>query len=218
MMPDTDRCRVVTIAFTDGARAEEIGRRVATDLGFRYVDDQIVERAAEMAGVTAAEVAAVEHSQPLIGRILAALAMSAAMDPSGAGVVALAEADPSPAYRALIREVILQTAGEGDVVIVAHGAGVLLAGMPGVVRVFVTASSEVRTARIAGEQHCSAKEAARIVEKTDRERAAYLQRFYGVSREQPTQYDLVLNTDRLAADDAARIIAFAAGVPAIVCA
>jgi len=215
MMPDTDRCRVITIAFTDGAQAEEIGQRVATELGFRYVDDQIVERAAEMAGVTPAEVAAVEHSQPLIARILAALAISVATDPSGAGAVALAEADPAPAYRALIQEVILQAAAEGDVVIVAHGAGVLLSGVQGVLRVFITASNEVRTARIAGEQRCSAKEAARLVEKTDRERAAYLQRFYGLPREQPTHYDLVLNTDRLASDDAARIIAFAAGVPVL---
>ena len=96
-MSNTNRCQVITIAFADGARAEEIGRRLATELGFRYVDDQIVERAAEMAGVTPAEVAEVEHARSLVTRILTALATSAVHDPTWVGAVALAEPDPSPA-------------------------------------------------------------------------------------------------------------------------
>ena len=47
-MSDTNGCRVITIAFADGAHAPEIGRQVALDLGFRYVDDQIIERAAAL--------------------------------------------------------------------------------------------------------------------------------------------------------------------------
>ena len=95
MMSEIDGCRVVTIAFTDGARAEEIGRRVANELGFGYVDDEIVARAAAMAGVSPADVAAVEHSQPLITRILTAMAMGAAPDGSGMPAAALVE-KPSP--------------------------------------------------------------------------------------------------------------------------
>jgi hypothetical protein len=38
----------------------------------------------------------------------------------------------------------------------------------------------------------------------------YLRRFYDVKDELPTQYDLVLNTDFLSADQAVQLIAFAA--------
>jgi cytidylate kinase len=210
MMSDTHRCRVITIAYTDGAQAETVGRRVATALGFRYVDDQIVERAAELAGATPADVAAVEHSQPLVARILAALAMSAASDPSGMTAVALAEADPSPAYRALIREVIRRTADAGRVVIGAHGAGILLADRPDTLRVLITASLVVRIRRVSIERGIAERDARKAVVRADRERTAYFQRFYDVREERPTQYDLVLNTDSLTPEQATSVIHAAA--------
>ena len=37
-------------------------------------------------------------------------------------------------------------------------------------------------------------------------RADYIKRFYGVGEELPTHYDIVINTDRLAPTDAARLI------------
>lgn len=206
MMRERNRCRVLTIAFTDGARAEEIGRGVATELGFRYVDDEIIERAAEMAGVSPADVAAVEHSQPLIARILTAVAMGAAADPSGMTAVALAEADPSPGYRGLIQEVIRQTADAGRVVIGAHGAGVLLAGRPDTLRVLITGSPAVRARRVAMERSMDERAAEKAVARADQERAAYLRRFYNVHEELPTHYDLVLNTDVLTPGWAVRAI------------
>ena len=38
---------------------------------------------------------------------------------------------------------------------------------------------------------------AKVIKKGDAARADYIQRFYGVSAEVPTQYDLVINTDKL---------------------
>ena len=43
----------------------------------------------------------------------------------------------------------------------------------------------------------------------DRGRAVYLERFYGVKRGLPTDYDLVINTDRLPIADAAALVAAA---------
>jgi cytidylate kinase len=44
------------------------------------------------------------------------------------------------------------------------------------------------------------------VQETDRARADYLKRFYGVSREEPTHYDLVVNTDVLGHEEAVDLI------------
>ncbi|HXJ62921.1 MAG TPA: cytidylate kinase family protein, partial [Actinomycetota bacterium] len=52
---------------------------------------------------------------------------------------------------------------------------------------------------------------AKAVKDSDAARRDYLKRFYGVADESPTHYDLVLNTDKLAVDQAAELISVAAG-------
>ena len=57
----------------------------------------------------------------------------------------------------------------------------------------------------------SEADATRSVDEADAARADYLKRFYGIKHELPTQYDLVLNTDRLGTDDAVALVTRAAG-------
>ena len=50
------------------------------------------------------------------------------------------------------------------------------------------------------------------VENADAARADYLNRFYGTKAELPTQYDIVVNTDRLSSShDAVALVLLAAG-------
>jgi cytidylate kinase len=44
------------------------------------------------------------------------------------------------------------------------------------------------------------------MKRGDAGRADYIKRFYGIGTEQPTHYDVVINTDKLTPDDAARLI------------
>jgi hypothetical protein len=73
--------RLVCLSSTDAAMGAQVGRLVADALGFRYVDEQIIARAAELAQVDPAVVAAAEKRQPLLDRILDKLA--AAQDMAG---------------------------------------------------------------------------------------------------------------------------------------
>jgi len=77
--------------------------------------------------------------------------------------------------------------------------------------VLVTAPAEIRTQRIAEARGADAAQAAKELKRSDEARAAYLKTFYGVERELPTHYDLVLNTETLEPDVAAEIVARAAG-------
>lgn len=63
-------CRVISISRPLAAGAEEIGHAVANELGFRYVDNEIVTWAAEKAGVSAETIESVERTPPLMDRIL----------------------------------------------------------------------------------------------------------------------------------------------------
>ena len=200
---------VVTIAMTTGARAEQIGRIVADHLGFRYVNDEIIDRAAGHAGVARQAVAEVEHSPTLISRIMNSLAAGMSAEWAGSSL-APEEIDPSASYRRLIQDVIREVAAQRRTVILAHGASILLANVPGVLRVLVTASPETRAGRVATELGHDAREAAREVQRSDRERQAFFKRFYDLDEELETHYDLVINTDVLSPEAAARLIAYAA--------
>src|SRR5438094_378641 len=109
---------------TSGRSAADARTNVAGLLGFRYVNDEIIDRAAEHAGVSRREVAEVERSPSLIRRIMTAMG-SAPLSEFGAGLLAAEEIDASPSYRRLIQEVIREVAAQGNVVILAHGASIL---------------------------------------------------------------------------------------------
>jgi len=112
--------------------------------------------------------------------------------------------------RSLIKRAIATEASQGGVVIVAHGAAIALAGDERALRVLLTASPEVRAHRLAELQGLDLDEAKKSIERSDRERAAYFKSFYGIDRELPIHYDLVINTDRISATSAAALISEAA--------
>jgi cytidylate kinase len=201
--------RVVCISRSLAAGGEEIGRRVARELGLRFADEEIIVRAAEKAGVSPELVAEAEHTSSLITRILEYMGQTP-VDPVGWSASAVLQAPTKTSYHGLIERMVRETANEGDVVIVAHGASVPLVGTKGLLRVLVTASPRVRAERLAREVKVDAAEAKKAIAESDRQRKEYLRRFYNVRQELPTHYDLVINTDVLTLPQAARLVVSAA--------
>lgn len=200
---------VICISRSLGAGGEEIGRSVAAELEFRYADEEIIVRAAQEAGVSPETVAEAERTPGLITRILESMARTPPVTEGVAGT-ALAQPQVTPNYEGLIERVIHDMAGEGNVVIVAHGASLPLADSDGVLRVLITASPEVRAERLAKNSDLDGSRARKAIQESDRQRQEFLKRFYNVGRELPTHYDLVVNTDVLPPTLAARLIATAA--------
>ena len=182
---------------------------MAEELGFRYVDDEIIARAAEKGGVSPSDVADAQRRKSLLHRVLDSLGSDLGAEASGLS--------PPPALRddslqRLVVDVVEELAGQGNVVIAAHGASFVLAGVPDVLRVHVTASPEVRSERITASAGLDRQAAVKSIRDSDRSRTDYLSRFYAIENEQPTHYDVVLNTDRLRITDAAEIVARAASL------
>jgi cytidylate kinase len=208
--------RVVCISRTMAADGEGVGELVAGRLEFRYVDEQIVALAARSAQFDPALVAAAEHRQPLLKRLLEKLPSARGV----AGVVTFATGVPVDAFagaacgsraapeemRALIRAAIHEVARAGRAVIVAHAASMALARVEGVLRVLVTAPAEVRVQRLVAAQGLSAAEAEAAIAASDLARRDYFSRFYAVKEELPTHYDLVLNTETLTTEQAAAAV------------
>ena len=205
-------CRVVCISHATGAGGAEVGRLVADRLSFLYVDEEIVASAAARGGLEPRDVADEERRKSLAARILDALAQSGEAAALGVAPPYRHGDDPtSEDIRALIRETIVQTASRGNVVISAHAASHALERGADVLRVLVTASPATRAARLAQAEGIEESKAARAISDADAGRRDYLKRFHDVSEEQPTHYDLVLNTDALSIGDAADAVVCAAG-------
>jgi hypothetical protein len=196
---------VVCISRAWGAGGEEVGRLVAYRLGFFFVDEQIITRAAELGGIDPEAVVEEERRKPLFAGLLDYLT-------EGGAALALApvppvwDEPPSDAVRSFIREAVREVAERGKTVIVAHAASHAVGPGDDVLRVLITASPETRAQRLAETEDDPVK----TIKQSDVARADYLKRFYGIREELPTHYDLVINTDTLSVDDAVALIVEAA--------
>jgi len=204
--------KVICISTTYGANGEEIARSVADELGFRLVNEEIVAQAAEQAGVERHVMADVERRSTLIDRVVHKL-LGASSSSVALGFAAPPIVDsgaPADSLRSLIRTVIEEIASSGDAVILAHAASHALADRADTLRILTTAGPNTRRDRVSVADKVTEKTAEKRVADSDASRADYLKRFYEVSPELPTHYDIVLNTDRLSIEQSVDIIIRAA--------
>ena len=211
--------RVICISHTDGGGGEAIGREVASGLGYRYVNDEIIAEAARIARVDPKVVAATEQKQTFLQRILDSLA--SAQESLGPAALAAGFAVPiapeavsrradKDDLRSLIRAAIHEVGKEGDAVIGAHAASFALAGKPGVLRVLVTAPDRIRVRRIGKERALPESVAEDEMQNGDRGRRDYMRTFYDCDEELPVHYDIVVNTEVLSTAQGAALIIAAA--------
>jgi cytidylate kinase len=196
--------RAVALSQVDGAGGESIGHEIAEKLGFTYLNESVVARVAQDQGVDLAAVTSAEQRKPFFDRLLEAAAGSG-MGDTVADWPQYA-VDQTDQFLALIRNAVRDAAERGNVVLVAHAASYACADRPDVLRVCITAPLSVRASRLAVGDGITDKEAARFLRRSDLGRASYLKRVYGVDKESPTDYDLVINTARLAADAAVSLV------------
>ncbi|MCC6419270.1 MAG: cytidylate kinase-like family protein [Gemmataceae bacterium] len=207
--------RVVSISRQVGTAGDEVASAVAAHLGFRVIDYQVIQAAAQEAGVSPETVSEAEHTPSLMTRILEALARNPSMPVA-------AWADPLPLtasplvtssdYRRFVEDVIRDVADQGQCVIVGHAAQVILAGRLDALRVLITGSRQFRCRRIMAGMGVDEKTAFKTVERTDHERLDYFNRFYDTGWLSPCTYDLCLSTDHLNPAQAADVIAHAASL------
>jgi hypothetical protein len=205
------RFTTVCVSSEDGAGGLAVAMLAARALELRVIDEDIVTQAALEAGVDRDVLADVEVRRSKLTRMLEGLSFADV----GAGYVvpealAMRSQPAGDDLRGLIRSVIEDTARAGGVMIVSHAASLALAGRDDTLRVFVTASPETRCERLASTLGLDTGEAERTLKRSDAGRADYIKRFYGIGSEEPTHYDLVVNTDRLTAADAAELVIEAA--------
>lgn len=183
---------VITVARQLGSAGTWVATRAAEELGYEYVDRQLVFAAAARAGVPEVALAQIDEFG-----LLSPAPVREAHD----------------AYLKALLTVIVEAARRGNLVIGGYGGQLILSDFPGAFHVQVIAPFARRAGRIAERQGVSLSTAESLVRAADRRRALYLRRYYGVDWLDPGLYDLVVNTGRIEPPAAVRLIVEAVRAP-----
>ena len=197
---------LITVTRQYGSGGSAIARLVAEGLGWTVIDNEFVDEVARRAGLPPEQVAALEERTPgLLERLARALAVaSPEMFVTTAGVPR-AE-DEEGAITRITERIIADAAADGRVVLVGRGAQAILAQRPEALHLYVVASRPWRARLVVQRLGVDPSEADRQLDETDRQRDRYVKEHYGRIREDPTNYDLVINSERLTIEGAAALV------------
>jgi Cytidylate kinase-like family len=104
-------------------------------------------------------------------------------------------------------QTILRLAGLGRTILVGRGANVITARLPNVFHVRLVAPLATRIRHTANYYQLNEPEAAKFVREQDNARRRYVRRYFNCEIDDPTLYDVTLNTGRLDFARAAELIA-----------
>lgn len=198
---------VITVSRQYASGGSEIAALVARRLGWDLIDNEFVDRVAQLAGLPRDEVERREERvEGFVDRLARALAGSSPELFMTAGA-ATATAAPSEEEIVRVTEVVIAEAVQHDrVVLVGRGAQAYLGQRSGTLHVYCVAPLEVRIQRAMERLKVDRKEAEPTMHEIDEGRRRYVKTHYGRQWGDPTNYHLVVNTDAFTYDQCADLI------------
>jgi cytidylate kinase len=186
----TRRC--VALSRLPESAADELGRRVAEELDYGFFGIEIVDRIAREAGIRRQLVAGVdEHVRTGIDRYVT--------DSFSSG--AFTESD----YLRAVVQTVLTLSERGMAVILGRGSPFILTGDQAL-RVLVVADRAKRVESLAAREGLGRSAAEGRLAEMEADRHEFLQHHFGVDPDDPTLYDLVVNTGTLGLDGAVKLV------------
>jgi cytidylate kinase len=192
---------IITISHQMGAGGPEIGMAVAQRLGYRYVDHELLQDAVRRYGLAEEKLSHLDEAKP---------SLFERFDTE------------TRHYITILQTTLLEFAETDNVVLMGRGGQWLLRGIPHALRVRVIAPFEhrvrqwvKRSAELAGETP-GHRAAAELVRRDDTEKKGRMRYLYEVDIDDPTLYDLVINTEKLPGAAVVDMIERTAGHPALV--
>jgi cytidylate kinase len=198
---------LITISRQYGAGGSEVAALVARALGWRVVDNELVERVAARAGLAPEDVAQREERvstfiERLASTIVAATPELVVPPEAGGTAPTLSETDLVRVTERVVEEV----ATEGRVVLVGRAAPAVLARERDAIHVKLVAPRDWRIRAVADRLGIPLEEAASLTDETDRNRARYHKQHYQRDWNDPANYHLVINTAAVGLDGATDLV------------
>jgi CMP/dCMP kinase len=197
---------LITVTRQYGAGGSQVAELVARTLAWTVIDNEFVDEVARRAGLPAAEVAQREERAP---GLLERLARTLAAASPELFITESAISDVERDEKAIVRiseRIIHEAAAIGRVVLVGRGAQAILALHPDALHIYLVASKPWRMKLAVDRLGVDPAKVEKELEETDRRRDQYTKTYYNRTRADPTNYDLVVNAERLGLDGAAEMV------------
>lgn len=193
--------KIITIGRQFGSGGFEIGKQLASELGYEFYDKEILVHAAEQSGLHIDLLK--KNDEKRTSSLLYTLATGGGY--YGAHVTGAENTIGTQLYIAQVNA-IKSLASKGNCVMVGRCADYFLEGLCDLTTIFVSASDRFRIERITSERGVSEKEAADLMKKTDRSRASFYNSTTGRKWGEAKYYDLCLSSSKLGVDGAVKLI------------
>jgi len=183
--------KIITLEREYGSGGGEIAQLLADRLGWKLWDQLLTEEIARLVDCPKSIVESrEERNDPLYYRLFKSFMRGSYEGSINAPKLKLVD---SECVLRITRNVVLKVAETGNCVIVGRGSQHFLENRTDTLRVFLYAPAEEKVRRVVARGHSEA-EARELVETVDRDRAAYIQKYFKV--EWPTRwiYHIMLNT------------------------
>jgi cytidylate kinase len=198
------RADLITLSREYGTGAGELAQRLGNALGWPVLDSDIPLAVAARLGIPDDSLDEWDEHAPnfleSVGNALLLGSPEIMIDPSYARRPAAREVAEAT------REVLLERTASPPVIVVGHGAQVLLADRPRTLHLRLVAPLEVRARRVMARRECSMDEAIAICDSVDRDRVHYVQQFLHRDVRDPLLYAMLINTGVVSMDDAVRLV------------
>ena len=195
---------VITIARQFGAGGKTLGGRVAEELGYFFIDTELITRVARKAKVTTDWVESIEKEagnslMNFIAGLVTKNFLNRILDESKGYI-------DEDIYIDKLYEVIEQLAKEGDCVIMGRGGQYILSNHENMIHLLLIGKFEDRIAFMEKNYHLSTIDARNSVITQDKKRLNLYRKFKKQDYDQPELYDIVLNMSRLNMEEAVKIV------------
>ena len=195
---------VITINREVGSGGHTVGAKIAAKLGVPYYDKAVIQ------GLMDKYHLSVEEVERLKGRKQDWWSEFKRVVGIGPGLSGSVVDEPDlfsagDLFRAE-KEILLGIAESESCVIAGRSGFFVFQDHPNRLSIFITAPMEQRIQRLVKKQGLSAEEAEKTIEKLDKTRENYVQKFTGTTRYDTRNYDLVINMNGKTEDEIADLI------------
>ena len=194
---------VITVNRELGSGGRTVGRKLSEKLEVKYYDKALIEGLTKEFGLTVEEVEKFKAQKKSWWNEFNNYYMkrNSTTLPMEAETVLTTES-----MMAAEKQILQDLAIHGSCVVAGRSGFLVFREWPNHLNIFIQASMESRIERVMRKQQLSREEAIAAIEKVDKGRETYIQKYADTSRYDTRNYDLVINMDGLTEDDAVEVI------------
>ena len=194
---------VITIGRQWGAGGSVMGKRLAEHFGFRYIDKEILVKAAEIQNTSAERLADIDERGTKIGNILMKIAIGE--------VPYMADEWYEPTSSKLFEvqsEIMQEAVAKEPCVIIGRCGSHIFREHENHIGFFLRADTEARLCRMEKElgEHKTRRQLLKLIETEDRDRAKYYMTYTGARWLDVREYDMTLDTTPFSDDQTEEIL------------